>query len=239
MSEIRLRHLWPSDIAWIVDMRNKPENIEHLRNPLMATFDTQEKWFKRFQKDSNQHLFVIERLSGLVTPASGEPEWKRLGVGGMTSIEWLNRSGEMSLLMDFPKNSEWSVEGLKAITDYGHDMLNLHRLWVECYTDDRTELFQQAGFKIEGRKVQAVYRGGRYHDSVLLSRFKVTEGDVAAAAERCKEKWENLAATVRADPEFGPIVERLEETQKASAESMTKVTETVKRIDAAFGGEAA
>ena len=192
MSEIRLRHLWPSDIAWIVDMRNKPENIEHLRNPLMATFDTQEKWFKRFQKDPNQHLFVIERRSGLVTPASGEPEWKRLGVGGMTNIEWFNRAGEMSLLMDFPKNTEWSVEGLKTITDYGHDTLNLHRLWVECYTDDRTELFQRVGFKVEGRKVKAVWRGGKYYDSVLLSRFQgdgVTD-ELGAAAVRCKEAWE-------------------------------------------------
>ena len=149
MSEIRLRSIWPSDIGWMVDMRNDPDNIEHLRYPLMGTFGTQERWFKKFQKDPNQHLFVIERKSGLVTP-EGTSEWKRMGVGGMTHIEWFNRSGEMSLLVEFPKQTERAVDALRLVVEYGHNTLNLHRLWVECYTEDRTVLFQKAGFRVEG-----------------------------------------------------------------------------------------
>ena len=173
MSEIRLRHIVDGDVGWMLEIRNK--QLEHLRNPRMISFRSQENWWKKFQKDWDQDLLIIERKSDIAN------EWTRIGVGGITHIEWLNHAGEMSLLMENPKN--WAAEGLKAITDYGHNVLNLHRLWVECYTDERTELFQTAGFRVEGRKVDAVWRGGTYHDAVLLSRFQGDdmEGDVVKA----------------------------------------------------------
>ena len=171
MRGIRLRHIVDRDVGWMLEIRNKPENLEHLRNPRMISFREQENWWKKFQKDWDQDLLIIERMSGLST-ASGVNEFVPIGVGGITHIERFNHAGEMSLVMESPKNTEWAVEALKLIVEYGHDTLNLFRLWVECYTDDRTELFQQAGFRVEGRKVNAVWRGGKYRDSVLLSRFQ-------------------------------------------------------------------
>ena len=171
MSEVRLRTIVDGDVGWMLEIRNKPENLEHLRNPRIISFRSQENWWKKFQKDWDQDLLIIERRSDIAT-SSGTTDWTRIGVGGITHIEWLNRSGEMSLLMEFPKNTEWALEALELITDYGHNVLNLHRLWVECYTDDRTELFTKAGFRVEGRKIDAVFRDGGYRDSVLLSRFQ-------------------------------------------------------------------
>ena len=171
MSEIRLRHIVDGDVGWMLEIRNKPENLEHTRNPRMISFREQENWWKKFQKDWDQDLLIIERKSDLTT-AAGTNEFQRIGVGGITHIERFNHAGEMSLLMEFPKNTDWAVEALKLITDYGHNTLNLFRLWVECYTDERTELFKSAGFRVEGRKMNAVWRGGEYRHSVLLSRFQ-------------------------------------------------------------------
>jgi RimJ/RimL family protein N-acetyltransferase len=168
VSEVRLRPIVDRDVGWMLEVRNKPENLEHLRNPRMISFRSQENWWKRFQKDWDQDLLIIERKSHLHT-STGVNDWEPVGVGGITHIEWLNRSGEMSLLMEFPENTAWALEGLKLLTDYGHGVLNLHRLWVECYTEDRRALFVQSGFQVEGRKVDAVFRYGKYEDGVLLS----------------------------------------------------------------------
>lgn len=172
MSEISLRPMKYSELSWMQDMRNSPENLEHTRNPRMISNDEQEKWWKAFQKDGTQELFTIERRSHLHDGV------EIIGVGGITNIEWINHAGEMSLLMEFPKNTEWALDALKLVTEYGHNTLNLFRLWVECYTDDRTELFQKAGFRVEGRKMNAVYRGGKYHHGVLLSRFQGDDTEV-------------------------------------------------------------
>ncbi len=171
MSEIRLRHIVDSDVGWMMEIRNTPDNLEHLRNPRRISFREQENWWKKFQKDWDQDLLVIERRSHLTT-SDGTDEFQRIAVGGITHIERLNHAGEMSLLMENPKNTEWALEALNAITDYGHNVLNLHRLWVECYTEDRKSLFIRGGFRIEGRKLEAVFRDGKYKDGVLLSRFQ-------------------------------------------------------------------
>ena len=231
MSEVRLRPIIDGDVGWMSEIRNKPENLEHCRNPRMISFRAQENWWKKFQKDWNQDLLVIERKSHIST-SSGTNEWTRIGVGGVTHIEWLNHCGEMSLLMEFPQNTEWALEGLKLLTDYGHNVLNLHRLWVECYTDDRTELFQSGGFRVEGRKIQAVWRDGKYTNSVLLSRIHMDEVD-----EAVKAAYESGA--VKEDKEFGPVVKRLEETQRKSAKSLSAVSRTVEKIEDAFVPEAA
>ena len=173
-----------SELSWMQDMRNNPENLEHTRNPRMISNDEQEKWWKALQKDRTQELFTIERKSDLSPEDEG---FQPIGVGGITHVEWVNRCGEMSLLMEHPKNTDWSLEALKLITEYGHNTLNLHRLWVECYTDDRKDLFLRAGFRVEGLKAEAVFRGGEYKDSVLLSRLQETREPITVSSS---EGWD-------------------------------------------------
>ena len=190
MSEIRLRHIVDRDVGWMLEIRNKPENLEHLRNPRMISFREQEHWWKKFQKDWDQDLLIIERQSDLVT--TGGLEFIPIGVGGVTHIERFNHAGEMSLVMEFPKNPEWAIEALKLIVDYGHNTLNLFRLWVECYTDDRTELFKGAGFRVEGRKMNALWRKGQYWNTTLLSRFQgdlIPQETTTTTASTSSDEW--------------------------------------------------
>jgi RimJ/RimL family protein N-acetyltransferase len=71
-------------------------------------------------------------------------------------------------------------EGMHLLLQHVFDTLKLNRIQLHVYEFNRWEIrtYEKIGFVHEGRKRQALYKYGKYHDNLIMSIFR--------------SEWENL-----------------------------------------------
>jgi RimJ/RimL family protein N-acetyltransferase len=87
----------------------------------------------------------------------GELGW--YGVVGLTTIDWINRSAEVAVMM---VNPDVEPDAVQLITDHAFRVLGLHRLSAETITPRRAAVFLAAGFRQEGESREAYWRDGQW-----------------------------------------------------------------------------
>ena len=132
--------------------------------PLINPSD-QKRWFQNL----NQNNFVMVGLK----------KEDFVGFGVYSSINWMARTCDISGTLS--TETKTSGRDLFACgTDFAFEVLNMHRLNAEVLECNlpafkiETEFLE---FKVEGRKRQAVYKSGKYYDSLVLGLLR--------------EDWEN------------------------------------------------
>lgn len=155
-----LARLEKFDLGSIKKWRNEQRNI--LRQNKILTDKDQLAWFKLLPKDKNQKIFSILDSSE-----------KLLGYCGIVHIDWENRNGEISFLLesDTPKNTHQDIflEVLSLLKRYAFSTLSLHRLFTETfeYRKFHIGILEEFGFKQEGKLTGHIYKNGKFYDSVL------------------------------------------------------------------------
>lgn len=96
-----------------------------------------------------------------------------IGYGGLTHIDWDNKRGEVSFLLnpDYAKHDQAFlnfITFLKAIA-FSKSELNLHRIFTETYSTRSIllPLLEKSGFQYEGRLRDQVFKAGSWCDSVI------------------------------------------------------------------------
>jgi len=66
------------------------------------------------------------------------------------------------------------TEAMRLMLDYGFRTLNLHRieLFVHGFNTRAQKAYQRIGFVEEGRKREALYTEGKYHDEIIMAILK-------------------------------------------------------------------
>ena len=59
---------------------------------------------------------------------------------------------------------------MKLLLGHGFETLNLNRIMLEVHSTNprAVKSYQNAGFTIEGRKRQGMYKGGKYIDILIM-----------------------------------------------------------------------
>lgn len=113
-------------------------------------------------KNQKSYIFAIENLT------SGE----FLGTCGIDSINWTNRTAELGISIHNPANHSkgYGTDTMKCLLKFGFNILNLHRieLWVMEYNERAIHVYNKVGFKEVGRKREAYFLQGSYHDIVVM-----------------------------------------------------------------------
>lgn len=161
---VRLRAVERGDLGKFHEWVNDPEVTRGLALYLPLSMWDEEKWFER-ERDPNEKPLGIEIRRG--------KSWKLIGNCGVFGIDFVSRHGELGILIG--DKTEWNKgygsETMTLLLRHSFETLNLNRAFLRVYTDNvrAVRSYEKAGFVLEGRLREAVYKFGKYEDVLIMS----------------------------------------------------------------------
>lgn len=158
---LSLRAVEKRDLDPILRLRNDQDTWIYLTDPRIFSAADQDGWFSKIGVSSGKwyltafddgHPFV-----GLVRLDEHDPINRSIRIGADVVPELRGKG--------FGKRI------YAAIRKYCFDHLNVHRLWL-CVLETNARaigLYTTQGFREEGRLREAIWRGGRYVDYIVMS----------------------------------------------------------------------
>jgi len=147
---------------------NDPEITQYLLRYQPLTREIEEEWFDNLKNRQNFIIFSI------LTPEEGG-KTKLIGNCSI-DVDWKNRVGLCGIMIGEKEyhGKGYGTEAMSLLVDYGFLTLNLNRIELEAYGFNIRALksYFKGGFIEEGRKRQAIYVNGKYHDCIILGMLR-------------------------------------------------------------------
>ncbi len=163
---LRLRAITPDDLAPFWRWVNDPEVHQFVTTIWPLSPQDEEDWLRQVrQRPLWERPLVIE------TQAEGR--WVPIGNIALVRIEWRHRWDELGIMIG--EKAFWGrgygTEAVQAMTGIAFDILNLHRVQLEVYDFNlrARRAYEKAGLRLEGRRREAIFYRGGYHDSLLMA----------------------------------------------------------------------
>ncbi len=165
-NRVRLRAVEREDVSKFHEWVNDPEVTRGLALYLPMSFADEESWFNSLaSRDPKVKPLAIEIRKGKT--------WKLIGDCGVFDLDSVNRSAELGILIG--EKSEWNkgygAEVMSLLVRHCFETLNLNRAFLRVYTENirAVRSYEKAGFVLEGRLREAVYKFGKYDDVLVMS----------------------------------------------------------------------
>ncbi|MEA4920419.1 MAG: GNAT family protein [Clostridiaceae bacterium] len=137
-------------------------------------------------------LSVTEKLgtSNIMISVSGEQEWIRknsqetqfaiiktendelIGNCGFNAVNHIHQCAVVGIFIgdENNRNNGYGSEALSLLIDFGFNYLNLNNIMLKvfAFNERAIKCYQKTGFKEIGRRRQAYYLNGKYHDEVFM-----------------------------------------------------------------------
>lgn len=137
-------------------------------------------------------LSVTENLgmSSNMISISGEQEWisknaqstqfaivkaendELIGNCGLNAINQIHQSAEIGIFIgdEANRNNGYGAEAMSLLIDFGFSYLNLNSIMLKVFAFNERAIncYKKAGFKEIGRRRQAYYLKGKYHDEIFM-----------------------------------------------------------------------
>ena len=95
-----------------------------------------------------------------------------IGNIGLHDLDWKNRNAQLGVVIG--EKAYWGLgygtDAIKALLRFAFDEMNLHRVQLRVFEFNERAIrcYRRCGFREEGRLRQELYRGGAYHDVLLM-----------------------------------------------------------------------
>lgn len=156
-----LRAIEREDLPNYVEWLNDPAVLEYFGRNVPLSLAQEEQWYEQMLGDSSVQNFAVEF------------EGRHVGGAGFSKIDGRNASAEVGLFIGLSELWDQGLGGdvLQALVRFGFEQMNLHRIYLRVFTGNKraVHLYEQVGFRHEGRWRDAEYRDGRYHDMLWMS----------------------------------------------------------------------
>lgn len=164
---IRLRSAEKTDLVLFVQWMNDPEVRQYIKRIYPLSLAREEMWFERMSSgDPATQVLVIERLN----EAGG---YDPIGTTSFNLVSWEHRLASLGIVIGEKSwwNQHYGREAVMLMLRYGFQALNLNRIELEVYASNPRGMhaYEHAGFRIEGRRRQAIYKNGVYQDVVMMA----------------------------------------------------------------------
>ncbi|MGB5909954.1 MAG: GNAT family protein [Promethearchaeia archaeon] len=166
---VKLAPLKREYIEKFLEWLNDPKITQYLMFHRPLTRDMEEEWFNNLKTKENTVIFSI-----LLN--ENKTKEKLIGNCGIDDINWKDRVGHCGIFIGDKENQgkEYGTEALRLLVDYGFNTLNLNRIELIVYDFNIRAMksYKKVGFIEEGRKRQAAFKNGKYHDVIIMSLLR-------------------------------------------------------------------
>ena len=168
--KVLLRPVRRSDIDHFLKWFNDPEVTQYLSNYLPMTEMAEEKYLEALggAMANTDAAMVIEAIEADAT--------KPIGTSGLHGIN--NKDHNAGFGIAIGDKEYWGkglgTEVCRLMVNYGFEQLNVHRIGssVISFNERSIRMHLRVGFKEEGRQREAIFKNGKYHDSVMFGLLK-------------------------------------------------------------------
>jgi len=163
---IYLAPLEMEDLETFYCWYNNPDLRKFLIMPYPTTKLDEKEWIEKRTKGKDEVVLsiVVKRGNRLI------------GNIGLHNINRVTRCAMMGIAIGDLKMASKGLgtEAIGLMLDFGFGTLNMHRieLFVHDFNDRAQKAYKKLGFVEEGRKREALYSDGKYHDELLLAILK-------------------------------------------------------------------
>ena len=167
---VRLRPVQRLDIANFLLWFNDPEVIQYLGMYLPMTEMAEEKFIEELgtSRAATDALLIIE--------TNDSKKCKPIGSIGLHGINSKDHNATFGIALGDKQywSKGYGTEAALLIIRYGFEQLNLHRISSSAWSfNERSiKMHRKVGFKEEGRRREAVYKNGAYHDEVIFGLLR-------------------------------------------------------------------
>lgn len=161
----KLRELEESDLEIINKWRNKHSLIDNLGAPFRyINLDVEKRWFESYMNNRSRTVrcAIVDDKSNII-----------LGLVILTDIDQLNQSAEFHIMIGDEANQGKGIGtfAVKEILRHAFYNLNLQRIELTVLEANvrAKHLYENCGFKYEGRKRKSNYKNGKFVDMLMYS----------------------------------------------------------------------
>jgi len=163
---VRLRAIERTDIERFRVWLNDPEVIEGLVIYTPLSLTDEEDWFDNIRKrPMDERPMTIE--------VQQDAEWIAVGNCSFFDIDWRCRAAKLGIFIGDKSfwNKGYGTKVMQLLLKHGFETLNLNRIALDVYENNPRAIraYEKAGFRLEGKKRQAMYKAGRYMDVLIMS----------------------------------------------------------------------
>ncbi len=177
---IYLRSLDGDDLERCLRWINDPDVITTLGKRFPTSRTMEKEWLE------SQHKSETDIVLAIIL----KDDDRHIGNCGFNDIDYPNHNAEFGIMIG--EKDQWgkgyAVEAAQLLLNYGFNELNLHRISLEVYSHNTRarRAYEKAGFVHEGTLRESYFRGGAYHDTLVMAVLKSDwEGrDGASVLER-------------------------------------------------------
>jgi len=150
---------------------NDPNIVRTLKSRYPIAFQSEMEWIERAMLSSpTERHFAIERRD----------DRTHIGNASLHDIEWVSRTGWFGLFIGEPSawNRGFGTDAIRTLVRFAFEEMNLRKLRIHVfdYNEKAKHVLLAQGFVEEGKLRRDFYREGMFHDIVILSVFRESEG---------------------------------------------------------------
>ena len=171
-SRVYLRPLEREDLnARYLGWLNDPEVTRYMET---GTFPTTARDLETFYDE------VTGNRNQVILAVADKKSDQHIGNVKLGPIHWIHRGATFGIMIGDKKfwGKGVGLEATRLMVEYGFDRLNLRRIDLGVFADHDAAVrcYEKAGFKVEGRMRENLFRDGKYVDrlwmAVLHSEYK-------------------------------------------------------------------
>lgn len=168
---VKLRKMERSDLPELLKL--KQESWWGTHQTLIVNIEDQNRWFQGIP--SNELYMIAEK--NFANPGDDSwMAWSVVGVACYRDIDSVSRTLNISgSILENKRNMNVTKPAFAAGLDFAFEILNMQRVGAEVLESNAAAQMLEInflGFAIEGRRRRAVYKSGRYYDSVMLGLLR-------------------------------------------------------------------
>lgn len=168
-NKVRLREYRKEDIPIAIDYINEPEVKKYMLTvtPFPIPTHSQEKFIEGFITDKlERYAFAIETLE----------DGKYIGGCGLNNLDWKNSVVTVGIFIGDQNywNKGYGTDAMKTFVSFIFKELNINKvkLATVSFNERAIRCYEKCGFKQEGVLRQEIFKGGKYHDEIIMSILK-------------------------------------------------------------------